>query len=452
MGSLLSLISPESVVAAIVTAAVVYGHLLYSDSRTGTGTWTWAWAWASPSTGSGANIPAQPASNDGTTKNPKAKPKKKKQSPKTAQLPGAPPVPKPKPEPEPVVVVVPFPRVIPGQFEVLPPATATTHEPVAVPSKKGNRKKKRTDNNHNANKGVGTGLAEEGDDDGSSASPARASRDGDAPDTCSTAQGKAPASTASQDALPSQSRLGSSPSFDTDSSWTRIEPERQNPPTSAGESGARMLAVSTDVGSSDFGDSPVAERSDDDVAGLETGTRAADDRDSPRTLAERLVPRPAKTGVDDMLELPDFPTLARVMRVQPRADEMPAPGFTWEDYGDIAECSGHVNDADEEDEGEWGVVKGKSRLGNSRSTSAPVQPAATTSEMMTKKQRQNAKKRESAKASKADAEATRLAGLAKHKRELERLRIIELSRQGGGKRASGGMQATVDDRGRLVWD
>lgn len=71
---------------------------------------------------------------------------------------------------------------------------------------------------------------------------------------------------------------------------------------------------------------------------------------------------------------------------------------------------------------------------------------------MTKKQRQNARKRELAKSAKADAEVARLEGLAKHKRELEHMRIIEQSRQGGGKRPSGGMQATVDDRGKLVWE
>ena len=71
---------------------------------------------------------------------------------------------------------------------------------------------------------------------------------------------------------------------------------------------------------------------------------------------------------------------------------------------------------------------------------------------MTKKQRQNARKRELAKSAKAETEAARLQGLAKHQRELERLRIIEQSQQGGGKRPSGGMNATVDDRGNLVWE
>lgn len=66
-----------------------------------------------------------------------------------------------------------------------------------------------------------------------------------------------------------------------------------------------------------------------------------------------------------MLEQPDYPTLARVMRVQPPADETPVPGFSWEDYGDVVEESVLVDDADQEDEGEWGVVKSRSRTRNS---------------------------------------------------------------------------------------
>ena len=64
-----------------------------------------------------------------------------------------------------------------------------------------------------------------------------------------------------------------------------------------------------------------------------------------------------------MLQRPDVPTLGRVMRVIPRAGEMPAPGFTWEDYEDVAAGNLTANDADGEDEAEggWGIVKGKGR-------------------------------------------------------------------------------------------
>lgn len=66
---------------------------------------------------------------------------------------------------------------------------------------------------------------------------------------------------------------------------------------------------------------------------------------------------------------------------------------------------------------------------------------------MTKKQRQNAAKREAQKAAKAEAEAQRQATLSKHKRELEKAKISEqYSKKGGGSSAS------VNDKGQLVWD
>ena len=60
--------------------------------------------------------------------------------------------------------------------------------------------------------------------------------------------------------------------------------------------------------------------------------------------------------------------------------------------------------------------------------------AAKAPETLTKKQRQNAARREAQKAAKHDAEAERQALLAKHKRELERTR----------------MSASVEN-GHLVW-
>jgi hypothetical protein len=63
-----------------------------------------------------------------------------------------------------------------------------------------------------------------------------------------------------------------------------------------------------------------------------------------------------------MLETPDYPELARVMRVQPRADEKPAQGFSWGDYEDVKveEGGSADNDADGEDDG-WGVVQSRGR-------------------------------------------------------------------------------------------
>ena len=63
-----------------------------------------------------------------------------------------------------------------------------------------------------------------------------------------------------------------------------------------------------------------------------------------------------------MLETPDYPTVSRVMRVQPLPDEKPASGFSWGDYEDVhaGENVGGGNEADGEDDG-WGVVR-RSRL------------------------------------------------------------------------------------------
>lgn len=167
-----------------------------------------------------------------------------------------------------------------------------------------------------------------------------------------------------------------------------------------------------------------------------------------------------------MLETPDYPPVARVMRIQPLPDEKPAVGFSWGDYEDVEERAGTADDADGEDDGGWGVVKSRSRSGclscvstdyiliptpaETKSTGSTAQSAsASAPESMTKKQRQNAAKREAAKAAKQDGEAERLAALARHKRELEKLRVAE---QLGGKKTSGGMTASVDANGKLVWD
>jgi hypothetical protein len=75
---------------------------------------------------------------------------------------------------------------------------------------------------------------------------------------------------------------------------------------------------------------------------------------------------------------------------------------------------------------------------------------------MTKRQRQNAQKRDNEKAAKAEVESQRLAVLTNHKRELERNRMLEqYSDKSGGKSSSatsGGMKAIVDERGKLVWE
>ena len=51
------------------------------------------------------------------------------------------------------------------------------------------------------------------------------------------------------------------------------------------------------------------------------------------------------------------------------------------------------------------------------------------------------------------AEAERLAKLAKHQKELERARIAEQAKASGkSSKVSGGMTASMNEKGHLVWD
>ena len=99
-------------------------------------------------------------------------------------------------------------------------------------------------------------------------------------------------------------------------------------------------------------------------------------------------------------------------------------------------------------------MPGPDRTPLSSSQLPEIQPQGQKSdETLTKRQRQNARKREEQKAGKAEAEAERLAALAKHKKALEKERMAEqFKKPGSGKAPSGGMMATVDDRGKLVWE
>lgn len=273
MGSVLSFI-PQTVLAATVIGAALYVYTLNSD----------------PSTRilSGSNLPSPTANNPNNNSTPKSKPKpknKKKNNPSNTGT--GTPLPPPPPEP----VVVSFPRVVPGEFEVLHGAGVgeVVVESLQV-SKKGSKKKRKGDKGGGAatEKGAGTGT-------GAEAAAEKSSADERTPrtSTSSKPQNKAPASKSQ-----SQSRLRSSPSFDTDDgSWTRIEPQRLKPSKSGTNPRAQTLAISTDVTSSDMGASTAG---DSPVTDEAPRARAANtDADSRLTLAEKLVPKPAKAAVDE---------------------------------------------------------------------------------------------------------------------------------------------------------
>ncbi|KAG1767545.1 hypothetical protein EDD22DRAFT_1006042 [Suillus occidentalis] len=429
MGSALSHPSLEWILAAGLAGAAAYSYLTYTTAP--------------------SSAPSPPAVEKGT------KSKKKKQTPKkggvekpseklptttsttttttTAATATSPTTATAVPEP----TIVPFPHVIPGEFDAVVPSSDDQQV-------KKNKATKKTKTKKQKQKQQGKEKEQDQAPEGTPSQPG--SGDGDVNvDVSGTS--KTQSSESSSPKAGSELRTGEirTWSFDTDSSWTRIDTRQgaRGGKTATG-SDDQIHAISADMTSSDVGpstgDSVIAEHTDEDESpSLDVG-------DKRRTLAERLLPKPRKTAVDDMLERSDFPGLARVMRVQPRADEAPAPGFSWKDYEDV---SGALNDADEEGDGKWGIVKGKGRAKVSRPSTTPAQQAQ---EAPTKKQRQNAKRNQILKEAKADAEAERQAKLAERRRALEREEIINQSRRGGGKQTSGGMQATVDSRGKLVWD
>lgn len=362
------------------------------------------------------------------------------------------------PVPEPTIV--PFPHVIPGEFDAVVPSSddqqvKKNKATKKTKTKKQKQKQKQQEKEKEQGPEGARDVASERLTSSLASQPGGGDGDGDVdvPGTTKAHPNETNSPKAGSELRTAEIRTWS---FDTDSSWTRIDTRQgaRGAKTATG-SDDQIHAISADMTSSDVGpstgDSAFAEHTDEDESpSLDTGTP----RDKHRTLAERLLPKPRKTVVDDMLERSDFPGLARVMRVQPRADEAPAPGFSWKDYEDVDvdDSSGALNDADEEGDGEWGIVKGKGRAKVSRPSTTPSQLAQQAPETLTKKQRQNAKRNQMLKEAKAEAEAERQAKLAERRRALEREEIINQSRRGGGKQTSGGMQATVDSRGKLVWD
>ncbi len=152
-------------------------------------------------------------------------------------------------------------------------------------------------------------------------------------------------------------------------------------------------------------------------------------------------------------------------------------GFSWDDYEDVIQsgqgsAEGGNTSADGDDDGGWGIVRNRKyssskdlsssqalfsnthflypeTSGSNSSSATPRVSAAP--ETMTKKQRQNAAKRDMAKADKDAAEAQRLQLLNKHKRELERAKMDEQWKSTGKGTLSGGLQASVNEKGSLIW-
>jgi hypothetical protein len=291
MGSTLSHVSFEWVLAAGVAGTMVYGYITYSN-------------------------PGAPAPTGGKVAKGK-KNKKKIQTPKTAiselseksvstttTTAATSPTTQGNPVPEPEPIVVPFPHVImPGEFEGVP--SGLDDRGAHATKNKGKKKQKKKQEK---------GAARDMDN----ASEQQSSHSGG--DV--TAPGKSGTTTFDID-MPSKSlkeeeeelRIrSSSPSFDTDSSWTQIDhhqrtarPRGAELKAAAARSSDQGLAITTDlttgsdVGPS-TGDSSVAERMymDEDAGSmLEEATSTSGDYNNGRTLAEKLLPKPRKTAVDE---------------------------------------------------------------------------------------------------------------------------------------------------------
>ncbi|RPD58896.1 hypothetical protein L226DRAFT_553825 [Lentinus tigrinus ALCF2SS1-7] len=315
--------------------------------------------------------------------------------------------------------VVSFPPVIPGDFDAPSAATSDPADRPAAAVGKPKKKKK-----------------------AKKASPVPV-------DAQSESSATAPESSAAR-----RTKKSATPKPLDDDGWTRVETKKKTVRDAAkgdapaGEGRPQLEVSTSDAGittSATGNSSPVTERTEDESALADSGIS-----ENRRTLAERLLPKPRKTGVEDLLEEPDYPQLARVMRIKPRPDEQPAAGFSWGDYEDVDESRGTADDADGEDDGGWGVVKSRGRPKVNKTPSQQTPTAQKAPETLTKKQRQHAAKREAQKAAKADAEAERLATLAQHKRELERARMVEQAKS-SKKTTGGGMSAYVDENGKLVW-
>ncbi|KAI0796091.1 hypothetical protein C8Q75DRAFT_863110 [Abortiporus biennis] len=246
-------------------------------------------------------------------------------------------------------------------------------------------------------------------------------------------------------------KTGDVETFDADGPWTRVETKKKVTKLSSSQQEEPSLTHAREVTASDAGittsvtgtgnSSPVAGQTDDEQES------PADNR---KTLAEKLLPKPRKTGVEDMTETPDVPTVARVMRIQPHPDEKPAKGFSWGDYEDVETGD---DDADGEDEGGW-VVKSSRKPKRTTSTqSSSANPSSTqASEAVAKKQRQNAARNAAKKAARDEAEADRIRRLNQHMKDLERERMKEQLQAQGKKTVSGGMAASINEKGHLVWD
>ncbi|KAF8479590.1 hypothetical protein DFH94DRAFT_488709 [Russula ochroleuca] len=219
----------------------------------------------------------------------------------------------------------------------------------------------------------------------------------------------------------SASAVGATPSLATgasaaaaaedghDERWTRVEARKKKvtvPPRDGLAELQSAEGTAADVTTSDAGvttsvtgnSSPVTER---------TTTE-----DELRSELDESAPEVSASSVQG--------SQPSIVPVRPPPGEKPAKGFSWEDYEGVQVDE----DASDEDDGGWGVVRSRRKPnkavleGGATATTADASP-------QTKKQRQNAQRREALKEVKREREAQQQAAFVTHKRELERARVTE---------------------------
>ncbi|KAG6829929.1 hypothetical protein H0H87_009787 [Tephrocybe sp. NHM501043] len=337
-----------------------------------------------------AKSPTNTATSETAQTAPTSKKKKSKKQPRTEEA-----------EPAQVAKVAPFPKVIPGGFEGSPESAPEDSQV------KKNKKKQKKKGGASSNTDIAASTTSVQSQQSKTAkttppaksptpittTPATSTVSAAAPSTYTpTNQTKAKAkpkpkskpSTPTPPTSSSETRtfplksIQSSASIDTDGSWTRVESRRGK--HSVGATTSASEAATTEA--EHDGEEELQEGDGDRQFHMRASTT-----EQRRPLAERLLPKPRKTGVDDMLPTSDYPSLARVMRVAPE----PVPGFSIEDYdadGD-GDFGGDVNG--EDDDAGWGVVRGrrkKPRPASSFTSTASSMHAPTKApELLTKRQR-----------------------------------------------------------------
>jgi hypothetical protein len=252
MGSAQSLLGPEVLSATVVLVGmVVVGYFMFSQTP----------------------VPPSEATAHEQSGSEGRKGKKKKVVSERETAPG----PSSSKEPtSPQPTVVKFPTIIPGDFD--PSLSAIQDDPPTKP-KKGKKKK-------------GKGVA-------GKETPKQADADQHSSDVASPPSTETPSKLSRQSSAKPQPS-NSAASIDTDGSWTRVESRRQkarqeNTSGTEGQISADLTTSDAGVTTSATGNSSPTNDRTEDEAHIEIPSGSG----KKKTLAEKLLPKPKKTGVDE---------------------------------------------------------------------------------------------------------------------------------------------------------